>query len=164
MKFLMNHVMRDHVALGGAAALAALPWFGWRGSLLFWLANILIDLDHYLHFAYARRGKSLGVKEMFLFHQSLFDQVRRPDFLALEIFHTVEFMALLGWLSFGVLPSLQPVFWGMAFHIGVDFVHLAKLGVFTKRCNSCVEYVLRRNAMLRRSLSPDWVMNGKGAA
>ena len=164
MKLLTNHVLREHVAIGGLAALLLTPWIGWQGAMLFWLSNILIDMDHYLHFVYAHRGRIFRIREMFQYHQHLFDKVHRSDFLAIEIFHTVEFLALLGWASFWIWSWLQPIFWGAIFHTVVDFVHLCRHGIPFKRVYSFVEYAIRRNRLKRRGLAPDWVMTGSDRA
>ncbi len=162
MKLLSHHVLRDHVLIGGIAALALMPCWGWQGSLLFWLANVFIDADHYLHFLYARRQDpwhAKGAKGMFAYHQALFDQVRRPDFLALEIFHTAEFLLLTACLGFS-LPALLPIFWGCVFHSAVDWVHLGRQGLLLKRVNSILEYAIRRRKMLSQGLDTGWVMGG----
>ena len=160
MNLLTHHVLRDHVLLGGVASLLLLPCLGPLGSFLFWLANIFVDADHYLHFLYACRGKSWGAGEMFRFHQTLFDNIRRPDFLAIEIFHTIEFLTLFGVLSLWAGNWMIPVFWGCIFHMLVDGVHLGRQGLLFKRVHSFVEYGIRRHRLMQKGLHPDWVMDG----
>ncbi len=153
MNLLGNHVQRDHCGVGGIAALLLVPVWGWSSSALFWLANIFLDTDHYIHYLYAHRGNNpWSVAAMFRYHQSLFEQAGRPDFLVLEIFHTFEFLGLLGWISFFFWRPLIPVFWGSVFHMVVDFFHLSYHKVTFARAYSFVEYGIRRDR-LKKTIS-----------
>lgn len=155
MNALVTHVLRDHVILGGGAAICLLPLFGWQWSFAFWLANILVDLDHYLNFLWRCRFRAIGIKAMFRFHAEVFQQTHRPDFLGLEPFHTLEFLCLLGLLGFLSLPSLIPIFSGILFHVLVDLVHLSRYGILSKRAHSFTEYFWRRHRMVFRGHNPD---------
>ena len=157
MKALSGHVMRDHVLIGTVPALLLLPVWGWRGSLLFWFANILVDLDHYFHFLYLTRMRHFAPGPMMRYFEKVFSLRHREDFLALEIFHTLEFFFVAGLVIFTVLPVLVPFFWGMAFHMLVDFFHLSRHGILGKRVNSFVEYKLRSREMKGRGVDPDGV-------
>lgn len=157
MKLLVNHVLRDHVLLGGIVALGFLPFWGvWR-SFVFWVATVLIDLDHFLHFLYCTRFKVFGVGPLFRFHEKVFEQRNHSELLSLEIFHTAEFLFLTGFLAAMVTPYLWPVCWGFVLHIFVDFVHLKHFKILTKRSHSLVEYLLRRKRMLAMGKDPDHV-------
>lgn len=154
---LVSHVWRDHVLLGGVvASFLAFHWGIWNG-LLFWLANVGIDVDHYLHFIASTKFKPLGFRPMFRFHEQVFAQRHRSDFIAIELFHTLEFLILFAVLTFFILPSLQPIFWGFLFHNVVDLVHLARYRIFSKRAHSFVEYILRRKKMEAEGKSPDLI-------
>ena len=154
MKLLAGHVFRDHVLLGGLLALFLLPLLGAGGSLMFWLATVLVDLDHYLHFLFCIRFKSFSPRLMLQFHEEVFRRRGRPEFFALEIFHTVEFLFLAGIVSFLIFPALRPLFWGMVFHLAIDLVHLTRFGIFSKRTHSVVEYFWRRKKMHSEGKDP----------
>ncbi len=149
---LLRHVLRDHVALGIFAACSAwivLEWTWWQCGL-FWLASILIDIDHYIHFVWVTRGKRFwSVAGMFRYHEGMFNHIQTSNYLSLEIFHTIEFMILVGALAFGLWDWLQPVFWGFVFHILVDVVCLGRQGMLFKRAHSFVEYGVRRGYFYR---------------
>ena len=117
--------LREHVVLGGGAALALTPVLGAQDSAVFWAASVLIDADHYWDYLYRSRFRDWSPRRMFEFHRTLFPQIRRPDFLALSLFHTVEWFALV-YLVAAFLESsaVEAVFWGMAFHLALDALWL----------------------------------------
>ena len=157
VKALANHVLRDHVLIGALAALAVLPFLGTGGSLVFWISTVMVDSDHYLDYLVRTRLKHPGIRPMFLFHEELFNRRHREEFLALEIFHTVEFMVLFAGVAFwggGLLPS---IFWGIAFHMAVDFVHGARYGILSKRSHSFIQYFWRRKQFLAQGKDPEAV-------
>lgn len=157
MKLLSGHVLRDHVIIGGLAALVLLPFFGGWGSFAFWVANVLIDLDHYMRFVYYTGFKVFGIGSMLQYHDQIFERRKHPEFLSVEIFHTAEFLILLGALAIWAVPSLLPIFWGFVFHVVVDFIHLTRFRMLKNRSNSFVEYFIRRKNMLARGKNPDYV-------
>jgi len=155
LKALTNHVFRDHVLIGGIFALFLMPWLGKTGSFLFWMSTVFVDLDHYIHYLSCTGLKHPGIGSMFRFHEELFSRRNRPELYILEIFHTVEFLFLLGLLAFAWVEILIPVFWGVVFHMAVDVVHLSRHGILDKRPNSFLEYVWRKRKMLKDGLNPD---------
>ncbi len=157
---LSHHVLRDHVLIGAAAALVFARSWGSQAGVLFWLANILIDGDHYLHFLIYNGLRDWTPGAMMRFHQALFVQAAREDFLAIEAFHTAEFVALAACAAWR-WPWLRPIFWGGLFHIVVDFVHLALHGIFAKRANSFLEFWLRCRRLKTRGLNPLWLYRKK---
>jgi len=157
MKALTSHLLRDHVLIGAVAAALLVPVFGIWGSLIFWLATILIDLDHYLNFVVRCGFKHFSLPLMFRFHHALFQRKDRRDYLDIEIFHTAEFFALFAVLAFGFFPPLVPAFWGLAFHIAVDLVHLACHRILARRAHTFIEYFLRVKYMRSKGMDPDIV-------
>ena len=157
MKLLSGHVLRDHVIIGGLAAILSLPLFGGWGSFAFWMANVFIDLDHYMRFVYYTGFKVFGIGPMLRYHDKVFEHRKHPEFLSIEIFHTAEFLILIGVLAIWVFPGLWPIFWGFAFHVVVDFVHLGRFRMLAVRSNSFVEYFVRRKKMLAEGKNPDFV-------
>ena len=155
MKPLMTHVLRDHVLFGGIVAGLLLPKFGFWNSAVFWASTVLIDTDHYFRFLYLTRLRTLDVRKMQRFFERAFPLRNHPDFLTVELFHTIEFMSLFGVCSAVFFPMMLPVWWGFLFHIGVDFIHLFRHRAFTKRCHSFVEYWWRKKKIILRGGSPD---------
>ena len=155
MKALANHVLRDHVLFGGVLAAAIFPAFGWTGALAFWASTVLIDLDDYLNFIVHAQFRVWDPESMFRFHEALFERRHRSEFLAVEIFHTLEFVALLGLAAFWKRGILVPIFLGVLVHFVIDLIHLARYGILHKRSISFFEYGWRVRRMRARGLDPD---------
>ncbi|MDP2689876.1 MAG: hypothetical protein Q8P48_07160 [Deltaproteobacteria bacterium] len=145
----------EHAVYGGAAAAALYPALGGAGSLCFWGASVLIDIDHYIDFVYHNGFTDLSVRKMFDYHAVLMRWWRKPQFLNIEVFHTIEFMAplcLLAWRTGS--GALMAASLGFAFHIVLDAASLALAGVPFIRAHSFVEYFLRKRALGRQGLNP----------
>lgn len=155
MKSLVSHVLRDHVLLGAAASLSMLPYYGWSGCLLFWIATVLIDLDHYARFLWKTGFRFWSPQNMFRFFQEVHDRRFRPEFIVVEYLHTVEAFAIFAWLALTWKGFLIPIFAGFVFHELVDIVTLLRNGIPTRRCYSMIEYVWRIWQMRRRGLDPE---------
>ena len=153
---LLIHVLRDHCLLGAAAAFCARPFLGTRGAVIFWLATILIDLDHHLDFVLRSGFKDLfRVRKMFQYHRFLFEAARGKEFLAVSVFHSLECLAILAWLS-RILKSasLGAVFWGFLWHYLTDLVHLIIKGRTFARAYSLCEYVIRYQRLKMAGIPP----------
>jgi len=145
---------RSHVIYGGAGAAALYPVLG-TGSLWFWSASVLIDIDHYLDFVYHNRFTDLSFRKMFDYHAVLNGWWSRPGFLNFELLHTVEFIAPLAALSWwSGSAALQAVTLGFVFHIILDIVSLSLAGAPFIRAHSCAEYFIRKRLLARRGLDP----------
>ena len=142
-----------HVILGTVLSAALLPAIGPAASAGFLTASVLIDLDHYLDFLVHNRFRSFSIKKMFLYHKYLFLRIKRPDFLSLEIFHTIEFLTFMAACSLWAHSLfLQAVTAGMTIHCLADMIYLKRLGAFSSRAHSFVEYVFRKRNMARQGL------------
>ena len=93
---------------------------------------------------------------MFTFHELLFGKADKPDFLALNVSHTLEFILLVyvagavtGWMW------LQAVLWGILFHMVFDLMYLYRQGRLFRRALSIIEYVIRWRRMKRQGLRPE---------
>lgn len=138
--------------LGGLASAAIYPVIG-ANALFFWLASFLIDIDHYLDYVYHNGFRDLGLKGMFDYHNALELFWNEPEFLNMEVFHTVEFLipfyAISIWTG---STAMQVVFWGFIFHIVLDMVFLLKINILFKRTHSMVEYFVRKRMYAKRGL------------
>lgn len=149
--------LREHVALGGIAAAGLVPLVGAEHAGIFWASSVLMDVDHYWDYLTRNGFSDWSPRRMFAFHHALFpSRIRRPDFLALDVFHTVEWLTFVGaaaaWLGSGALLA---VLGGMVFHLGLDLGWLAWHRATWSRALSLVEYWIRRRALVRRGLDPD---------
>lgn len=146
--------LRQHVLYGGAASVVLFPVLGLT-SIAFWIGSVLIDADHYLEYIYHNRLTDFSVRRMHHYHYILGNWHTRPEFLNLSIFHTVEFLTLFYlWSRWLGSPMLKVALWGMLFHLLLDTIHLARLGVVTKRAYSIIEFLVRKELMRHNGLHP----------
>lgn len=149
--------LREHIVLGGLASAALAPTLGAQ-SLVFFASSVLIDVDHYWHFLESGRFRDFSVRRMFAYHAWLFGQTRRPEFLSINTFHTVEFFVLAGLVALQTgSPVVEAAILGGLWHMALDLIHQTWHGIPFKRALSIVEYALRRRRMLRRGLDPDLI-------
>lgn len=150
--------LREHVILGGGAATVLSPVLGAQGSLVFWASSVLIDADHYWDYLCRNGFRSWSPSKTFAFHRVLIRRIHRPEFLGLNLFHTVEWFLLVYvggvWLGSSIIFA---AFWGMLFHLGLDVAGLAGRRATFKRALSLMEYWIRRRRLVRRGLDPDEV-------
>lgn len=145
---------RSHVIYGSAGAAALYPVLG-TGSLWFWGASVLIDIDHYADFVYHNRFTDFSFKKMLDYHAVLHGWWGRPEFLNFELLHTIEFIAPLAALTWWAgSPVLLAVTLGFIFHIMLDITSLTLAGVPFIRAHSCTEYFIRKRLLARRGLNP----------
>jgi len=124
-------------------------------SGLFWMASVLMDIDHYWDFLYHNGFKDYSVETMFAYHAVIRKLCHRPNFLSLNVFHTVE--VLLAILFIGMWCNsdvILVVFWGMLFHQLLDLIDLYRHRVLFKRAFSIIEYWIRKRVMIRQGLFP----------
>ena len=154
---LAIHVFRDHVGLGALVA-GFLYWpLGAKGALVFWLAAVLVDLDHHWNFVWRSGLRDLfNIRKMFAFHGLIFGSRPGKDFLGIDPLHTLEFLLLLFFLKV-LFPSwvLHSIFLGCVVHFLTDIVHQIRHGRTFVRAYSFIEYAIRRRRLVARGLSPD---------
>jgi hypothetical protein len=150
--------LREHVVLGAAVGAALVPVVGLEAAAAFWASSVLLDVDHYWEYLEKNGFRDWSPRHMFAYHGEVFRRLHRPDMLALSLFHTVEWLALVfvawQWQGGVVLGAALA---GMLFHLGLDLARLAWLRAVTARALSLVEYGIRRRALARRGLDPDAV-------
>lgn len=148
--------LSEHIVLGGGAAIALAPTLGARGSLVFWASSVLIDVDHHWDYVYRNGFTDWSPAGMFAYHERMFAQIRRPDFLAMNLFHTAEWFLLVAcamlWQGSAILFA---VLLGMVFHLALDLLRLARHRAVFSRALSLIEYWIRRRILVRRGLDPD---------
>ncbi len=161
-----NHVVRDHMLLGGIVALLLSRVWPPMDCLIFWFATVLVDVDHYFNLLFWSDFRCFSVKKLMRFYGFILENKKKyPIFLAIEGFHTVEFMGVLFLIAYGWdVPLLKPVFWGISFHIFVDFFHLLRVGALRSRRNSFVEFFVLRSKAIRKGLDPTQVQKDAAAS
>ena len=149
---------KDHVILGTAASVGLSPWLG-INSLFFWLASIFIDVDHYIDFLWNNGFRDFSISGMLDYHERLGRLWDRPEFLNVEIFHTVEFLGPLYIFSrYTDSKIVEAVLMGFLFHVVLDMIYMYRNNAFFKRAYSITEYFIRKRLMIRRGLDPAGLM------
>lgn len=144
---------KHHVFAGTLFSIALLPAIGPVPSAGFLAGSVLIDLDHYLDFLIQNRFRHFSIQKMFVYHAHLFVRMKRPDFLVLDLFHTFEFLACMIGLSLWSHSLLfQAIIAGMTTHFLLDLIYLHRLGAFSARAHSFLEYVFRKRALTRQGI------------
>ncbi len=149
---------KDHAILGTAASVGLSPWLGIY-SIFFWLASIFIDIDHYIDFVWNNGFRDFSITKMLDYHDRLGRLWDRPEFLNVEIFHTVEFLGPLYLLSrYTGSLLIDAVLMGFLFHVALDMIYMYRKNAFFKRSYSIVEYYIRKRLLTRRGLDPAGLM------
>ncbi|MBI5234584.1 MAG: hypothetical protein HY880_09540, partial [Deltaproteobacteria bacterium] len=144
----------EHIVLGGIAGAGLSPILG-MNSIWFWLASVFIDLDHYMDYIYRTGFRDFSPRRMFGYHYYLEGCWQRPEFLNIEIFHTIEFIApLLVYSYMTQSPVLTAIVLGLIFHIGLDMTRFYSYKAFFIRANSVIEYFIRARTLKKQGLDP----------
>ncbi|MBE9531846.1 MAG: hypothetical protein IME98_03475 [Proteobacteria bacterium] len=147
---------RDHVILGTAASAALYSlsdYIAIQNLIYFWLATILIDIDHYLDYIYNNKFTDYSFKRMMRYHGLLYNRRFDPAFINLSIFHSVESMGALGAVTlYTGSTALLYIWWGFLFHIALDTIKLVYDGKPSIRSNTAVGYILRVKRLNKQGL------------
>ncbi len=151
-----NHVVRDHMLLGAVVAAILSRFAPIQDCIIFWLATVLVDVDHYFNLIFWSNFRCFSIPKLIRFYGFIVEnKMKYPVFLAIESFHTAEFLALLAFAAYGLdISILKPILWGIGFHVFVDFFHLIRVGALKARRNSFIEFFLLRAAYVRKGLNP----------
>ena len=149
--------LKWHVITGAIGALVAAPIIG-KWSAAFFVASVAIDADHYFDYVYHNGFRDFSVKRMFKYHDVIARYWRSNDFISIEAFHNVEFMAALFSVALiGKSPMLMAVFAGCLFHILLDMAYLGYHEIFFTRAHSVVEFFVRVRSMKAKGMNPNAV-------
>jgi len=150
--------LKEHASYGAVVSAALYPVLGWK-VVYFYLSSVLIDVDHYIDYLYYAKFRDWSVRHMFRFHGVLYGWTQqRQDFLALEAFHTAEFLlAILGVGLYFRSEALLLIFAGLMFHMALDIFRLAQRKRISARALSFVEYAIRKRNLLRQGIHPETI-------
>jgi len=147
--------LRDHVILGTVAAVSLYPLWGAPRSLLFLLAAVFIDVDHYIDYLWRTKGKDWRPSQMFRYYEKFNEHMYDSDNLGFSLFHTLEIFILLFLLAYYInYVFFITIIAGMLFHMVLDMLWLAYYRIFLVRPYSLIEYFLRRNHRIKKGLHP----------
>ena len=108
---------KHHIIIGLIASLILLFFISPFYSLLFFLASVFIDIDHYIW--YTLKKKDFSLKNAYYFLKD--KKIKLP----LMLFHTLEFHVLILILGFFWQGALF-LFYGMLLHSFTDIFDLYK--------------------------------------
>lgn len=120
-----------HIIIGLIFSLILLyffPHIGLTGFFLVWTASVLIDVDHYLYYAYKKKNWNLK-KAYFWFKaggknlSKLSKRQRSKFYQGFSFFHGFEILFLLFIAGFFISGIFYFIFIGFTLHIFLDIIH-----------------------------------------
>jgi len=142
-----------HVIFSGLLTLALYPFFG-IVSLLVFIGGVLIDIDHYLEFAFRTKNISplKSYRDYMKMNREYFDDLKNNRIpkrgYFLHIFHTIELWLVILLISY--LSRQYLLFYGIMFHMSMDTAFYIKNKVKYKdlasygRPISLIKYYFRK--------------------
>lgn len=147
--------LKEHATYGAIVSAGLYPVLG-SDVIYFYIPSVLIDTDHYIDYLYFAKFRDWSVKRMFKFHNHMLQWKHRKDLMALEAFHTAEF--LLAILAVGLYFKSNAVllaFSGLTFHMILDLIRMNQWKRIDLRALSFVEYIIRKKKMLKAGIHPE---------
>lgn len=127
-----------HAVSTGIVSLIILAVTNWQNALLFFIGGVLFDVDHYLNYVVKKRDLSLRRAHTWYSNLTKDIQTEPKRYLALHIFHTIEFMFLL--LALGYIFDNYFLFLGVLFHNFLDLIYMYYYKTWGVRKMSLVQY------------------------
>jgi len=117
-------LVSTHVIISFLVALVIYPFFGLY-SIIFFLSGFLIDFDHCIEYSISKKDLNpfnayKHNMDRYRKNKKIIQKGEWNDKIYLHIFHTLEFILLLGILSF-FSKIIFFVFLGVLFHTLLDF-------------------------------------------
>jgi len=110
-----------HFLLSLILALIFYPIFNWKVLFIF-VGGVLIDIDHYLWYLY--KYKKFNVFHAYKFYIDKINEKREHENIGiLLILHTIEFLLLIGILSF-YSETILLIAIGLVFHYILDLTYI----------------------------------------
>lgn len=134
-----------HLTAGIILSLIFYPLFGNYVSIIF-LSSFLFDVDHYIEYIIRKKDFSLikaykEAQELNKIQKSL-KRIFIND--VLHIFHAIEFIIIIGILSFFSKPFLM-ILIGLLFHNLLDIIEMAYYKTFKSRSPSIILWLKKHN-------------------
>jgi len=139
-----------HIILGLVFSIILIlifPQIGILGFLIIFLSSVLIDVDHYLSFAYNKKDFSLSKSYVWHLEQKKLESAKVKKGIREKGFfhplHTIEFLILLAILSFFSQITFF-IFIGILFHSLNDFIDLVNTDRLYHRWFFLTEYLIKK--------------------
>lgn len=144
--------LTKHILLGSVIGIILYPIYKLQ-IIWFVAASVLIDVDHYGAFLIKNRFVNYNIKTMFRYYDTLIKWKSRKELLGINMFHTFEFMLVLGIFAYYFNSLIINMVWmGFLFHNICDFIYLYRLGIPDKRSYYYLEYFRRKNIFLKQGI------------
>jgi len=106
------------------------PRFGVLNLVIFLIATVLIDVDHYLYYAYRKRDWNLiNAVRWFLENGKILKKIdkknRKEFYTGFCFLHGIEILILLGTLGYFISSIFYFICMGFGFHLILDYIQLA---------------------------------------
>ena len=112
----------EHIILGLFPAIYFVETQNILFALVFFISNILIDLDHYLFVIFKTKFKFTNFKQIYKFYK---DSKTNLKLDAIYIFHTIEFVGILYLIYYFTKEILIiAAILGLIYHILFDFIEV----------------------------------------
>jgi len=112
-----------HLLYGMLAVISIGRIFGTVPSILFLLATVFIDVDHYIFYVY--KTGNFNLRKAYGFHLT---RGKKSGTYKGMFFHTLEFVITMAVLSY-FIPYVLFIFFGVIFHLSLDFVSHLKMSI-----------------------------------
>ena len=142
-----------HVIFSGLLTLALYPFFG-IASLLVFVGGVLIDVDHYLEYAFRTKNISpfKAYRDYMKMNKEYFDDLKNDRIPTrsyhLHIFHTIELWIIMILIS--LFSRQYLILYGLILHMSMDTAFYIKNKIMYKnlansgRPISLIQYYLRK--------------------
>lgn len=137
---------KEHIKFGALFAFAVFlisADAGFMGALLVFLFSIIGDVDHYL--VYIKKTGSWDLKKAYRYFSKMGTEIEdgKEVHTPLFIFHTIEFVFLLVFLSFGI-NFLFYIALGLLFHMFLDYLEVRRIHKMDSKFFSLIIYYLSK--------------------
>ncbi|MBU4332471.1 hypothetical protein KKD19_00840 [Patescibacteria group bacterium] len=139
-----------HAASTGIISLLILATTNWQNGLLFFIGGILVDVDHYLKFAW--RVKNPSFIKAYKTCCELSEKIKKnpKQYLSLCHFHTIEFLIIVFALS--LAWGSYFLFFGICFHFLLDILAMFIYHSVGVREISIIRFMFRKRKVEKEKI------------
>ncbi|MCD4770789.1 hypothetical protein K8R30_00050 [archaeon] len=121
------------------------PEIEFLGLVVFLMATVLIDIDHYLYYIYRKRDWSLANAIRWVLRKGkILKKMRRKRrsefYIGFYFLHGIEALILFGALGYFVWDGFYFVSLGFGFHLVLDYIHQIQIMDRIDKISSIYDY------------------------
>lgn len=149
-------LLKSHIIAGAIGTAVFYPWLGPWKALVFFIASVLIDADHYLDYLWKTKFTDWSPRQMFKYYDKVIEHRFDKRKLGFSLLHTAELYIVLYLLAVFVhYDFFITILGGMAYHMIFDVISMAWEQLHFIRPFSIIEYVIRKRRMQKMGFDPD---------